>query len=261
MEKYDLRTLRKENGSYDMEHTVTYEDVDKANRYIELIESTRENFPKVGDIVELTTKHGDYYRNAHIEESDVELNICEQPYVPFIKPDKSGISCNTSGGSWLNIPVNLKLIGKRYKTFCDWGHCGACGNGAIDFKAEVNVWEYIEPEPLYGDFTTKNWRRMYVSKVDKEKSYRGYEYIGDGFAWRDKAEFDAFIKKYKGAVFAGNYLNQMVVWCYFDKKILVSKEELEKMNLPETTILLNGIRPAKMEVDDKNKIIIHYANW
>ena len=262
MEKYNLGTLKKENASFDMEHTVIQQDVEKANRYVELIESSRKEFPNAGDIVELTTKHGDYYRNAHIEEVDEEgLNVCEQPYVPFIHPDKSGISCNTSGGSWLSIPVNLKWIGKRQKTFGDWGHCGACGNGAIQFMAEVNVWKYIEPDPLYGEYTTKYWRRMYISKIDKGKMHGQYEYLGDGIAWRDKAEFDAFIEKYKGKVFTENYVNQLVVWCYNNNTVLVYKEKLEKMNLPETTIVLNGIRPAKMEVDDENKIIIHYANW
>ncbi|MDR0231976.1 MAG: DUF4121 family protein [Dysgonamonadaceae bacterium] len=258
MEKYNIETLKKENGIYNMEHTVTGYDVNKANMYVALIESSRNNHsPMPGDIVQFTNKYGDYYGNAHIEIVDEKVSICEQPYVPFIRPEKTGIRCNTSGGAWTSIPAGLKLIGKQQKRFKDWGHSGACGNGAIHFRAEVNVWEYVEPDPLHGDFSTKYWRKMYVSHSKNEN----YEYAGDGIAWKNKNEFDEFINKYKGVVFTGNWLNQIVVWCYREKTVLVKLEELEKMNLPETTILLNGIRPAKMEVDDENKIIIHYANW
>ena len=259
MEKYDIETLKKENGSYDMQHTVTQSDVDKANSYVVLIESSRNSSrPVAGDIVQFTDRHGYYYGNSHIESVDKAVYICEMPSIPFIRPAPTGITCNTSGGSWLTMPVELKLTGKKLKTFCDWGHCGACGNGALYFSAEVNVWEYVEPDPLYRDFSTKYWRKLYVSQTDKSEHY---EYTGDGIAWKNRNELDEFIKKYKGVVFSGNWRNQFVVWCYREKKVLVEPKELEEMNLPDTTILLNGIRPAKMKIDDENKIIIHYANW
>jgi hypothetical protein len=259
MIKYDLETLKKENFSYDREHGVTQSDVDKANMYVALIESSRNaKLPASGDIVQLTDRHGNYYGNAHIERVDSKVYVCEQPYVPFIKPDKTGIFCNTSGGAWLNIPVQLKLIGKRSKRFCDWGHCGACGNGAIHFNAEVNVWEYIEPEPLYEGYTTKQWRKLYVAHAGKHENY---EYTSDGIAWKNRHELDEFIKKYKGVVFFCEKQNHFVVWCYREKKVIVEPEELERMNLPETTILLNGKRRAKMQVENENKLIIHYANW
>jgi len=260
MGKYDIEALKKENSYYNFEHTVTQFDVDKANMYVELIESSRNNNrPTPGDIVQFTTKHGDYYENAHIETVNKDVYICENAYVPFIRPDKKGgITCNTSGGAWTHIPVGLKLIGKRKKAFCDLGHCGACGNGAIDFSAEVNVWKYFEPEPLYGDYSTKLWRKLYISHTEENERY---QYLGDGIAWKNKYKLDEYINKYKGVVFPGHYINQIVVWCYREKTIHVELEELEKMNLPETTIYLNGERKAKMEVDDTNKIIIHYANW
>jgi hypothetical protein len=263
MKKYSIETLKIENVCYDREHGVTQSDVDKANSYAALIKSTRnDRQPMPGDVVQLTTKYGDYYAGAHIEKVDKEGYICERPYVPFIRPNKTGdgITCNTSGGAWTSIPLKLKLIEKCQKTFCDWGHCGACGNGAIHFRAEVNVWEYVAPDALYGSYTTKQWRKMYVSRTDKNENYC-YEYAASETAWKTKAELDEFIKKYKGVVFKGHCENQLVVWCYREKTVRVSVEEFEKMNLPETAILLNGVRAAKMEVDDENKTIIHYANW
>ena len=262
MERYNIETLKKENALYDMEHTVTQSDADKANRYVALIESSRnDNRPMPGDVVRFTDKHGDYYENAHIEkvdDADKEVYICERPYVPFIRPSKTGISCNTSGGAWANIPMQLKRIGKQQKTFCDWGHCGACGNGAIHFRAEVNVWEYIAPDALFDGFSTKLWRKMYVSRTNKDAYY---QYLSDKIAWRNRNELNEFVEKYKGVVFGGHYPNQLIIWCYREQTVRVSLEEFEKLDLPNTTILLNGLKPAKMQVDDVNKTIIHYANW
>lgn len=48
--KYGIETLKRLNVSYDYEHWLTQDDVDMANRYVELIERTRsEMTPQVGD--------------------------------------------------------------------------------------------------------------------------------------------------------------------------------------------------------------------
>jgi hypothetical protein len=164
---YTIETLKAINGSYDYEHRIIQSDVDKANMYVDIIQKSRTAHQiQVGDIVELTTKHGSYYKNAHIEKYDVEddeWSVCEQPTTPFISDYKNNIRCSTSGGAWCSVPNNLKIIGKRLKVFKDWGQCGACANGAVSFETEVNVWEYKQDEPLYGEYTTKDWRRHYIS--------------------------------------------------------------------------------------------------
>ena len=62
------------------------------------------------------------------------------------------LAYHKSGGYWFSIPEELqglvKYIGKDKKTFCAWGHCGACGDGAFQFQAIVNVWE-IFLEDIY----------------------------------------------------------------------------------------------------------------
>ena len=155
--KYEINSLIEMNDSYNNKHKVSQSDVDMANMYVELIESSRsEVAPQAGDMLRYTDKHGSYYAHAHIEEnSDGICNICENPYDPFIWSYGTGIKCSTSGGAWTGLPSGeLKYVGKQEKTFRDWGHCGACANGAIRFKAEVSVWEYVHPAPLYGEFTT-----------------------------------------------------------------------------------------------------------
>lgn len=48
--KYGIETLKTLNVLYDREHRLTQEDVDMANRYVELIERTRSEItPQVGD--------------------------------------------------------------------------------------------------------------------------------------------------------------------------------------------------------------------
>lgn len=159
---YTIETLKVINPAYDYKHRLTQNDVDVANMYVELIEQSRtDNQIQVGDIIKLTTKYGDYYSSAHVEryiDEDGYWTVCEQPHIPFVEKNIDGsILCNTSGGAWTSVPKNLKLLGKRRKLFQDFGHCGACANGAFSFEAEVNVWEYKQDEPLYGDYSTMEW--------------------------------------------------------------------------------------------------------
>lgn len=148
--RYDINSLIDLNHDYNNKYKVNQSDVDKANRYVDLIEKTRsEVTPQAGDILIYTDKFGSFFPHAHIEYNcEGVCNICERPYIPFVRPKDIGISCSTSGGAWNDLPAGeLKYIGKKEKTFCDWGHCGVCANGAIHFNVEVSVWEYTHPAP------------------------------------------------------------------------------------------------------------------
>jgi hypothetical protein len=148
MGKYTIETLKPLNELYDREYRLNQADVDMANKFVELIESSRdEHRPQVGDMVQFTDKHGNFYKSAHIEESyDERLYICEHPYVPFVYDGHFKFHCSTSGGAWCYIPANINYVGQVEKTFCKFGHGGGRANGAVHFKATVNVWSYKEPE-------------------------------------------------------------------------------------------------------------------
>lgn len=257
---YNIDSLIELNYSYDQEHRVTQSDVDKANKYVTLIESSRSaDTPKAGDMLRYTDNHGSYYSDAHIEYTREGIcNICERPYVPFVSPSETmGIQCSTSGGAWYDLKAGeLKYIGKQEKRFHDWGHCGPCANGTIHFIAEVSVWEYVNPLPLYEDFTTEKWRRLYINRFDEKdcKDHGKYLYEGDGVAFRTEEEFSKFIETYKGKVFKGHWPNQFVVWCYREAQKQVSQKEYYNLNLPLITIYCNGERSAKVAYDDNNKI-------
>jgi hypothetical protein len=252
---YTLESLKEINRSYNYQHWMNEDDVKKANTWVEFIESTRDDkFPQVGDIIEFTNKHGDYYKNAHIEKvSDKELEICEQPHIPFIGTYNGKFYTSTSGGSWCSVPTNLKLIGKRKKYFGDWGHCGACANGQMIFSAMVNVWEYKEPESLYGDFTTKEFDKFYVSILEDEKlkeQHNNYKYLVttsgcmSHTAFKTDKQYQAWLKTFNGVEFAGHWENQRIVWTHKQIKERVSLEEYNSIDgIIDTTLEFQSTRP------------------
>ena len=142
------------NTLYDHEHCLTQEDVDAANALVRHIERTRNLLvPQVGDRVRYTTRYGDFYGNALIEavREGGTLSICICPYVPFVWRTADGIGCAVSGGPFTAVTSRaLQPRGSVQGDFCDWGHCGACGNGAVRFCAEVPPDLFCERRPAQG---------------------------------------------------------------------------------------------------------------
>ena len=262
-DKYTKETLTVINDRFCRAHYpgITDSDLAMANDYVRLIESTRSNkTPKAGDRIRYTNKYGDYYGHAHIEcVEDGVANICEQPYIPFIWKNRNedGISCSTSGGAWTNILVDkLTYVGTEEKTFCDWGHDHACADGSVEFRANVSVWEYNENEQPY---STKTHNKMYVYYRDKADEY-GYKFTGESIAWRNELEFQAWLETVKGEVFKGNH-NQILVWYWKQKEVHVSPEEYEALELPEDSMMMNGLRRCKRKYDEDNHTVITYFVW
>ena len=140
------------NTSYHSEHMVTREDFERAINLKSRIESSRRKHPVDGDIVICKkSKFNVRYNSGHLESGSFDKNdfsICTESYVPFINPKT--LVCSASGGYWVGVKKSqlkkFNLVGKREKLFCFWGHCGACGNGALHVPAIVNVWEYTNPK-------------------------------------------------------------------------------------------------------------------
>lgn len=269
---YTLESLLVHNESYNREHRLTKNDVDMANEYVRLIEITRSKFiPKAGDMVHYTTRYGDFYPHSHIDcAEDRGYSICEQPYVPFIRADKKrkGIVCSTSGGAWALIPKDkLTYIGKENKCFCDWGHCGACGNGAVRFEARVSLWEYTQADPIFGPFTTKDWRKMYISKLitpEARNNHGGYMYLGDGIAFQTEQEFMEFVALYHGTLIQTNATescNSYVLWCYRHQDKVLSAEEWDKIACPSNSRYFFGREKlVKTVVDDAKHLVTAYLS-
>jgi len=270
---YTIETLKKINPQYNLLHGVTQSDVDKANRYLAAIERSKvTDRIQVGDIVELTTSHGDYYQNAHIETYSEETDrwsVCKRPYTPFVYFNHyEKLCCETSGGAWCGVPNSLKHIGKQKKAFTDFGHNGACAQGAFCIEAEVNVWEYKQENPLYGNYSTKDWDKFYVSyRVDEfgkpvdGSPYRWFATSGGiaQTAFATQEDYDTWLKTLRAVSFKGNWPNQTVVFGYKQKRHLISKEAWEQLDLPKDTRLLNGVNLVKVKYDDTLHQIDVYA--
>lgn len=258
------------NGEFLSEHyEITENDIIMCQKYVDFIEKTREeNTPKVGDILMYTNEHGDFYKSAHIDKIDADgsAEICEQPYVPFIGYDKEGknIICSTSGGSWKRLNIkDFKYVGKRLKKFCDWGHCGACGHGAIDFTATVNVWEYNENNK-FGEYSTKDYTKKYINfltEEQKEQRNSNYSILGDGIAWETSEEYEDYKKLYNGVEFEGYWKNQKVLFTYKEKRMRINNFQFEMLPLKSYVILDNGNKyMAKVAKDNETKTIIIFLN-
>lgn len=273
--KYTKESLKEINQRYCNARYymgITDKDLAMANDYVELIESTRsETEPRIGDVVQYTNAYGDYYVAAHIDKvyENNEVYICEQPYVPFIGKNKNnnGICCSTSGGAWCNLPKDkLTYIGKKEKRFCDWGSCGPCADGAVEFKAEVSVWEYTSSENKFissingKPYTTKEFNRMHVYYNPNRKD-SNYNFFGDGHAWKTDLEFQAWLRTFRAELFDwGN--NHVVVWCWKEEKHHVSPMEFEALDLPEDTMLTNGsIMRCKRKYDEATHTVHTYYVW
>lgn len=149
---YTIKTLKKINLSYDYDHIITLFDVQKANRMVKIIENSRnDNMPIDGDRVIYTDEYGKTFEWALFAGKGTYADrfaLCENSYTPFcgVSRRTGNFYTNASGGAWPSITdkelKRFKLVKKAKATFCDWGHCGATANGAIDFKAIVNVWRF-----------------------------------------------------------------------------------------------------------------------
>jgi len=145
--KYDVRTLRPLNESYDYYHRLTEKDVAKVNNLVERIESSRSDIkPKVGDRLLYTSKRGQYSPIAFIEKNNAgELFVCIRPMIPFVVKEGHQIYYDVSGGPFTGMHESkLKYKGTVNNNFKTWGHSGACANGAVHFQAKVSMWEYTE---------------------------------------------------------------------------------------------------------------------
>ena len=165
--RYTLETLLPLNVSYDSDHGLTQEDVDMVNSLVEVIKSTRsKHTPKIGDRVVYTQKGGEYHPHGLIEKKhEDKFYVCLDPFIPFVWESDTTIKVDVSGGPFYHADADkFKFIGWTEADFKEWGHCGATANGTVRFKAKVPLWAYSEPNPLYGDFTTKDWKKITCRK-------------------------------------------------------------------------------------------------
>ena len=207
------------------------------------------------------SRHGDYAGSALIayDRNDM-LTVCICPYDPFASRTKDGVQCCSSGGPFTHVAAAaFRYEGPRRGSFKIWGHDGPCGNGSIRFEAEVAGWSYREPDPLYGDFTTEAWRRLYVYRIERPCGSDLYRTNGREIG--DEAAFQTFLHDYKATVFPGRSPRQLVVWCYCHAERPLSQEQWDALDAPIADYrIYDDSQPVKILYDDlRRERIVYYV--
>ena len=266
---YTLESLSAINQDYCGSHCMIQADVDNVNRMVEIIEKSREGIstPMIGDTIHFTERYGVYYDGAMLIDDNKFGNgnaeLCYNPYAPWVSEEHGQLRMSVSGGPFgCHPPQDFAYAGDAVRRFAIWGSCGPQANGRIDFDARVHLWVYREPNPLYGDFSTKDWALFYVDKI---KNARGYEYkvTAPGgthvHAFRNEKEYLAWLRTYRGVEFKGSWVHQLVVFCYKRREKLLSKEEWDRLPLPTDTREMNCSNVlVKVRYEDAAHMINEY---
>lgn len=135
---------------------ITQKDLDMMDEYQKAMQKLREEVkenpvPLVGDTVEGTDYSGEHPFTAGVIDAapgwSKEFSFCAEPYVPFVsfESNKTAVSLSVSGGSFLQVDAkDLEYVGEDVRYFCNWGHCGPCAGGALQFPVKVNKWRVKE---------------------------------------------------------------------------------------------------------------------
>lgn len=258
---YTVETLQNLNDAHDYRYDVSESDTEKVNSLISLIQKERENQkePVAGDMIEFTTRSGDYYNRAHIERiKDGCLEICLSPHTPFCYDDVEQACYDTSGGPWTHLdntkPEPARIKAKLFKT---WGHCGRCASGAVYFKTFVRSWRYTESKPVFGGYTTKDWTKYFISKMPDPERPGEYTYISDGFTIYTDTEFNRLVQILHGELFDGIYRNSLVLWGYRMDWEFLTEEEWNRIKADVHFSFL-GDSPVKIQTEqEKHQITIY----
>ena len=125
----------------DIRLKVNQEDVEIYNKAARMM-YRRPKQLAAGDVVQFADSMRIYNR-AIIEDCRDKscISICENGSAWVSHYGKKRLS--VSGGSFHNIDFNdLEYVGRSKRNFSEWGHFGACANGAFSVSVPVNVWKH-----------------------------------------------------------------------------------------------------------------------
>ena len=124
------------------------------------------------------------------------------------------------------------------------------------------MWEYRQPYPLFGEYSTKYYDRHYISHcVDERgnpKNGSRYRYVSDSENFETSEEYNVWLKTFRGVEFKGHWPNQTVVFCYKRVEKLLSEAEYNALDLPVDTRMCNGVIEVKVFYDDVLRTVTEY---
>lgn len=258
---YTIETLQYLNDSYDYGYPVTLSDTDKVNRLIATIRQERDGHenPVAGDMIEYTSRNGDFFNSAHIGRiTDKNYEICLSKIVPFCYENENGVGYDIHEGVWTHLNKTLPAPACiRTGLFRTWGHTGRCAHGLIYFKTFIRSWKYTEPDPMFGEYTTRNWTKYFISKLPDPERKGEFTYKGDGFSLYSLTELDRLVEILHGKLFNGIYRNSLILWGYRMVWNLLTEQE---WNAAKAGIHISflGNSPVKIQTcHDTRTVIIH----
>lgn len=258
---YTIETLQYLNDSYDYGYPVTLSDTDKVNRLIAAIRQERDGHenPVAGDMIEYTSRNGDFFNSAHIGRiTDKNYEICLSKIVPFCYENENGVGYDIHEGVWTHLNKTLPAPACiRTGLFRTWGHTGRCAHGLIYFKTFIRSWKYTEPDPMFGEYTTRNWTKYFISKLPDPERKGEFTYKGDGFSLYSLTELDRLVEILHGKLFNGIYRNSLILWGYRMVWNLLTEQE---WNAAKAGIHISflGNSPVKIQTcHDTRTVIIH----
>lgn len=258
---YTIESLQDLNSSHDYGYPVTQNDADKVNRLIAGIQRERKGHekPVTGDIIEYTSRNGDYYAHAHIGLlKDTHAEICLSDNIPFCYENGTQIGYEIYQGVWAHPDKTVwEPAGIRARLFKTWGYAGRRIHGTLYFKTFVRSWKYTEPEPLFGKYTSKDWAKYFLNRLPDPERKGEFFYKGDGFTLYSEQEFKRLVEILHGKVFAGTYRNSLILWGYRIVWELLSNQEWNGINA-EVHISFLGDYPVKIQTCHDTRTVFIY---
>lgn len=258
---YTVETLQYLNDSHDYGYPVNQSDTDKVNRLIAGIQQARDGHdrPVSGDVIEYTSRNGDHFNRAHIGRiKDAHLEICLSENIPFCYIRGKGTGYDIQEGIWTH-PEKIvpEPAGIRIRLFKTWGHAGRCAHGSVYFKTFVRSWRYMEPGPLFGKYTTRDWAKYFICRLPDPERKGEFTYKGDGFTLYSRSELDRLVEILHGELFNGIYRNSLILWGYRMVWELLTEQEWNKVKA-EMHISFLGDSPVKIRTCHDIRTVIIY---
>ena len=159
----------------------------------------------------------------------------------------------------MDLSEKGRLKTGRYqgKLFRTWGHAGKCANGEVYFTAFVRAWQYTEPEPLYGRYTTRNWSKYHINRQPDPEHDGEFFYMTEGFTLYSREELDRLTGILHGELFDGIHSNSLVLWGYHMKWEILTEQKWNNTKA-EIHISFLGESPVKIITSDDTRTITVY---
>lgn len=254
-----LEELTRNNTIHiDVHGPLDEKDVADINRISDLIENSRGVSPKAGDAVEIFTRDGMYYPHAHIEEIHTNGKVIVCASGGRASVNSEGGMSRVSGGPWMTLDVSQFVPNGEYvKDFMFFRPAAFFpAHAMVDFQVKVKYWKYAEPDPLYGEFSGKDYD-IWRHHVFPGRKINGYRHFVGSLCFCTKTDYLAWLATYKGVEFAGECYN--TVFTYRKAENLIGKAEWDALGLPIDTRIINAsIVPIKYQVDDEKHLITEY---